>query len=350
VTLEVAQPSGASLAESAAYYRRLLDASRDVPALTAVSAVSRLPVVGSPASTGYELEGRPNAPGESPWAPLRYVEPGALPLLRVPLLAGRDVAVNDGTDAPRVVLVNHAFARLHYGSDRQAVGKRMWLGNERGEWRTVVGVVGDVHIGALEEPMEPTILAPFAQATFPGSLRNVAVIARSPLPPPQALAALRKAITAADPLQAPTKENALAETLAAALAPRRFQTGLFAAFALVAALLAAVGIYAVSTYSVLARRDELAVRLALGSRTTALLGLVLGGALRLALLGAAIGAALAVIGKDVIASSLVELEAWDPATLGAAAGAALLASLLASAVPAVRAARTSALRTLRSDG
>ena len=347
VTLEVAQPPGSDLASAAAYYRRLLERLRELPGFESISGVSRLPVVGSAASTAFEIEGRPNEPGQGPVADLRYVEPGALPLLRVPLLEGRDVGPRDTADAPRVVLVNEAFARAQFpGGD--ALGKRMFWAVERGEWRTIVGVVGDVHLAELERPVQPTIWSPVAQATFPGSTRVLSVVARSPLPAQEALDRLRAGIASFDALQAPARARSLEEAIAGSLAARRLHTGLFLSLALIAGLLAAIGVYAVVSYSVLARFDEFGVRLALGSRRARLVQLVVGQALRLGALGAAIGAGIAVAGNKLISASLVETRPWDPRVLGAVVAAALAASILAAALPAVRAARVSPQRALRS--
>jgi predicted permease len=347
VTLELGQPSGSTLPEAAAYYRRIVEVAAREPGFARVSVISRLPVVGSAASSGFEIQGRPNAPGEAPVADIRYVEPGALALLGVPRLAGRDVGRDDLADRELVVLVNETFVRRHFPGGKGALGQRVRLGNQPDLWRTVVGVVGDVHLAALELPVEPTVWVPLAQATFPSAIRTVAVVARASLPPAAALAALRTSIAASDALQAPARERTLEEALAASLQPRRFQTGLFTAFAAVASLLAAVGTYAALTFSVLARRDELAVRRALGSRPGALLGLVLAESTRLAALGAAIGAGLAVAGNRVVAASLVELAPWDPRVLAVAVAGSVLAAVAASLVPALRAARTSPLRTLR---
>lgn len=349
VTLEVAQPPGADLVASAAYYRRLLERLRQLPGVREVSGLSRLPVVGAAASTGYELEGRPNPPGQAPVADLRYVEPGALPLLRVPFVAGRDVAPTDTAEATRVVLVNQAFVRAQLPRG-DALGKRFWIGNERGEWRTIVGVVGDVHLAELERPVQPTIWMPLPQATFPGSMRSLAVVARSPLPPQLALERLREGIAAFDALQAPARPRTVEEALAGSLAARRLHTGIFLALAAVAALLAAAGVYAVVNYSVLTRVDEFGVRLALGSRRGSLVRLVVGQALRLGAGGAILGAGLAVAGNRLVAAALVETRPWDPRVLAGVVTAALGAALVASLVPAVRAALTSPQRALRGSG
>ena len=349
VSLELAQPPGSTLATASAYYRRLLEHLRELPGFEAVSGVSRLPVVGATASTGFEIEGRPNQQGQGPVADLRYVEPGALPLLRVPLIAGRDVEPRDTAEATRVVLVNEAFVRAHFpGGD--ALGKRMFWAVEEGQWRTIVGVVGDVHLAELEKPVQPTLWAPLAQATFPGATRLFSVVARSPLPPQEALARLRRGIAAFDALQAPARMLPLEEVVAGSLASRRLHTGLFLSIATMAALLAAIGVYAVVSFSVLARVDEFGVRLALGSRRSRLVRLVVGQALRLGALGAAVGACIAVAGNRWIATSLVETRPWDPPVLGAVVGAALAASVLAAAVPAIRAARVPPQRALRGHG
>jgi hypothetical protein len=279
-------------------------------------------------------------------ADLRYVEPGALPLLGVPLVAGRDVEPQDLAGAPFVVLVNRAFAQLQFpGVD--PLGRRLWLGNERGRWRTIVGVVGDVHLAELERPVEPTLWAPFAQATFPGALRTVSLVAKTPLPAAEALRSLRAAISSFDALQAPTRPRPLAQAIASSLAPRRFQAGLYNAFALLAAALAAAGVYGVTAYSVASRRDEFGLRLALGADTARLARLVLGEALRLGGLGLGLGLAGALAGARLLSASLVEVRPWDAGVLAAVGLGILSSALVASAVPALRAARTPPAQALR---
>lgn len=350
VTLVIGQPPGSASTpqEAAAYDRRLLARLEELPGIDAVSAISLLPVVGNPASTSFQLEGRDYPAGGQPVADMRWVEPGALPILGVPFLAGRDVARDDLAGAPRVVLVNRAFARLHF-PDREALGQRLWISTERGDWRTIVGVVGDVHLAELEKPVEPTIWAPFAQCNFPSALRTVSLLARSSLPPAEALSRLRAGITAFDALQAPTRERTLAEAIAGSLAPRRFQAGLFLTFALLAGALAAIGVYGVTAYSVAQRRDELGVRLALGADGGRLARLVVGEGLRLGVFGLATGIAAAIAAGGFVGRWLYGVRSWDPLVLGAVAVAVFGAVVAASLLPALRAARTSPSLALRGE-
>ncbi len=350
VTLEIGQSPGspATPEAAAAYDRRLLDRLAEVPGIEGVSALSRLPVVGAPASTSFQIEGSPTPPGKDLSADMRWVEPGALPLLGVPLVTGRDVARDDRGDSPRVVLVNRAFVRTHF-ADGIAVGRRLWISNERGAWRTIVGVVGDVHLAGLEKPVEPAIWAPFAQCTFPSALRTVAIVARSPLPPAEALTRLRAGIASFDALQAPTRARTLREALAASLAPRRFQAGLFLGFALLAGALAAAGVYGLTAYSVAQRRDELGVRLALGAHGGRLARLVLGEGLRLGACGLVAGLGGALAATRWISRWLYGVQSWDPLVLGAVAAAIFGAVVAASLLPALRAARTSPAVALRGN-
>jgi putative ABC transport system permease protein len=345
VTLEVGLPPNtpAGLEEAARYYRRLIDASRDAPGLTGLAAISRLPVVGAPASTGFQLEGQPNPPGQAPVADLRYVEPGAWSILGVPLLAGRPAEATDLWETPRVAWINRRLAQVHFG-DVDPIGHRLWIGNERGAWRTIVGVVGDVHLAEVERPVEPTLWLPFSQATFPGALRTVVLIAKSPLAPAEALASLAAAVRRFDALQAPSRPRSLSDVLAGSFAQRRLQAGLVNAFALVAGGLAMIGIYAMTAYSVASRRDELGVRLALGANSLLLARLVFAEALRLTAGGLLLGL---VVALAVLRSGAGGLAPWDGPVLLAVMLVALLATACAALAPALRAARTSPARALR---
>jgi len=351
-TIEIGPPAGRSAAppaETAAYMRRLLERLRQEPDLGEVSAISRLPVVGNAAITTFELEGRPNAPGEGPAADVRYLEPGAREILGIDLLAGRDFGEQDGAASPLVALVNRAFVRTHFPAGA-AIGKRLWVGTERGRWRTVVGVIGDVHLAEMERPVGPAIFVPFAQASFPSALRVASVLARPRIVAPgEALERLRAAIAAFDARQAPTRARTLEQAVASSLGGRRFQATLLALFAVLGALLAGVGIYGVSACAVAERRDELGVRLALGADGARLARLMLGEALRLGALGLAIGALLVAVGRGVVARWLFEIRWWDPAVVITVAGVVALTSALAALVPAWRAARTAPSLALRGQ-
>jgi putative ABC transport system permease protein len=353
VAFEIGEPRGGpSPAQTAAYSRRLLERLRETPGIDAVSAMSRLPIVGGMASANFQLEMLPtNPPGQGPVADVRYAEPGALPLLSVPRLAGRDIEATDLSDTTLVLLVNQAFVRTHF-PDRpleQVLGQRLSIGAEPGRWRTIVGVVGDVHLAELEKPVDPTVWAPLHQATFPAALRLVAVIAKSALPPADALARLREATASFDALQAISRPRPLDEAIDGSLAPRRLQAGLFVAFAAVAAALAAVGVYGVTADAVLQRRGEFGVRLALGADGRALLLLVLTQGARLAGIGVALGLLIAIAQQRLLARWLFGVSGWDPSVLAAVAAGTALAALGASFVPALRASRTAPAAVLRGD-
>jgi predicted permease len=350
VTLEIGQPGAGQpgAADPAAYYRRVLGRLRELPGIDSVSLVTRLPVVGLPASTSYDLEEHRAPKGEEPTADYRAVEPGLFALLRVPILAGRDFDERDRADGELVVAINRVLARRHFG-DRDPLGARLQLAGDGDRWRKIVAVVGDVHFAELEKPVEPTVYSPLPQLAYPPAMRIVSLVARSKLAPNEALAALAAGISGFDPAQAVARPRPLAEALATSWAPRRFQAGLFAAFALAAAALAAAGVYGVVAYSVAQRREELGIRLALGATARRLAWDVVGVGLRLGALGLALGTGAALGAGGVVASGLYGVPRADPWVLAAVAGLVAAAALGASCAPALSAARTPPSLALRGD-
>lgn len=278
--------------------------------------------------------------------------------MSIPLIDGRYFTTDDRSNAPLVVIVNESMAK-HSWPGQQAVGKRIHVGNpQKGyPWATVVGVVADTKLGSPDEPGGDQWYFPAEQpATLYGTDASVNltspdggfVTLRSALPPEQMIQTLRATIAEIDPLLALQQVQPMDEVISNVEAPRRFNTDLIAAFAVGALVLAITGIYAVVAFSVSLRAQEIAVRMAVGAQRGNIARLVLISSAKLALIGCGIGVVGSVAVSRLVSSFLFEVSATDPLIYLAGVLLMTAMALLASAVPAARAASADPVELLRS--
>jgi putative ABC transport system permease protein len=278
--------------------------------------------------------------------------------MSIPLIDGRYFTTDDRSNAPPVVIVNESMAK-HSWPGQQAVGKRIHVGNpnKKYPWATVVGVVGDTKLGSPDEPggdqwyipaEQPAILYGTEASVNLTSPDGGFVTLRSALPPEQMIQTLRATIAEIDPLLALQQVQPMDEVISNVEAPRRFNTDLIAAFAMGALVLAITGIYAVVAFSVSLRAQEIAVRMAVGAQRGNIARLVLVSSARLALIGCGIGVLGSVAISRMVSSFLFEVSATDPLIYLAGVLLMTAMALLASAVPAARAASADPVELLRS--
>jgi putative ABC transport system permease protein len=239
------------------------------------------------------------------------------------------------------------------------IGKRLHLGNPKRTlpWATVIGVVPDVHIDAPDQPAGEQWYFPLEQpALIEGSgvtgmvnLSSGWIALRSTLPPEQMIHTLRSVIAGIDPRLALDPVQPMADAVSAVEAPRRFNTGLITAFALAALLLAAMGIYAVIAFSVSQRSQEIAVRIALGAQRSDVARLVLGSGAKIAAAGCTLGVLGSLAVSHLVGAFLFGVIATDPIVYTASICLMLALALLASALPALRAAAADPAHALRSE-
>jgi putative ABC transport system permease protein len=334
----------------AARTRYFAEAVRRVAALPGVEmagAVNVLPL-GGQTPRSYRIEGYLPGPGEpQPVSQIRRIEPGYLSALRIPVLQGRDLAATDDAKAPPVALVNEAWARRYFPG-REVLGRRLILAigaNSDGVYRTVVGVVKDVHELGLDQPAAPTFYLP-QQQSAPDELR---VVARVNGDPARFGPALREALASVDPAQAPDQIRTLEDVAASSLLPRRFPLQLLGAFGALALLLSALGIYGITAYAVAQRTREIGVRMAIGATAQGVVWLVLTGALRTLFIGLAVGGAAALGLAQLISSQLYGVGPRDPITYLTIALILAVVAIVASAIPALRAARVDPISALRAE-
>jgi len=322
------------------YFEQGLRAAAALPGVTAVGANLILPTRGRFGQT-IEIEGYERASGE-PWPTdeFRAVLPGYFVAMRQRILAGRDFSAADDAKAPLVVLVNDAWARRYFPG-KEVVGRRIKIDTERHRdaWWTIVGVVSDAREYGLDEAVPPVFY--YSAPQEPAD--QMTLVVRGRITP----AAVRQALSRVDPAQPVDRVLPLED--ASSLAVRRFPLQLLAAFAALALLLSAVGIYGVTSYAVAQRTREIGVRMAVGASAASVIRMVLSGALRTVVAGICVGAVAALAGSKLIASQLYGISARDPLTYAVIAALLGLVAVAASGVPALRATRIDPMAALRAE-
>jgi len=269
------------------------------------------------------------------------VTPGYFGAIGMPLKAGRDVRLTDTRDSEPVVLINERLARDAWPG-QEAVGKRLRFSSDR-EWARVIGVVGDIrHLGPSTEP-RPEIYQPDSQRSFP----FMAFVVRTETDPMAIAPSIRRAVAELDPSLPLGGLRTMEQHLERSLSKPRFFSTLVTAFGGLAVTLALIGIYAMMAWSVSERRQEFAIRLALGARGSAVIGMVLRQALMLAAAGVAAGLGAAWIASGVIAGMLYGIRPTDPSAFALTAVGVAAVALVACYVPARRALRVDPVSLLR---
>ena len=328
-----------------AYLQALLRRLGDLPGVRAVGAARSLPLEGDDAEVDVRAEDAPPPEGGTPSAWVRPVTEGYFEAIGLTLREGRGFEAADDAGGERVAVVNETLAHAFF-PDGDAVGRRIaWADGAGAGWRTVVGVAADVRHFGLREPPRPAVYVPYRQDA-PARMSVVVRVDGDPL----ALAAdLRRAVSGLDPSIAPARLRPLRTLVDAALAPDRFAAILLSVFALLALVLAAVGVYGVVHHGVSWRTREVAVRVALGADAADVTRAVVGGALAMAAAGVAIGVAGSIAVGRLLADLLFGVRPVDAPTLAATAALMGAVALLAAWTPARRAGRADPVRGLRSE-
>ena len=336
-------------AQVAAFHEQLIERLGALPGVESAAAGSTLLLSRLPNSAEINIEGRPPLPADAVNAPVPYdsVSPAFFTTLQIPLRRGRFFSHTDGPDAPQVAIVNESFVRRFFPGE-DPLGRRVTFGTPGRpdtRWQTIVGVVADTKRGGFGRPAWAEIYFPMQQAPDP----RVFVFVRTGGDPMALASAAQAAVWSIDRDQAIAGILTVRDLLAQREASRWFTTLLLGLFAGVALVLAAIGIYGVIAYSTAQRTQEIGIRLALGADRRSVLRLVLGGGLRIAAAGLALGLAGALALTHVLSSLLYGVGTRDPLTFVAVPSVLLLVSLAACWIPARRALRVDPLTALRSD-
>jgi putative ABC transport system permease protein len=327
------------------FFEQMLDRVRAIPGVESAAVVNTLPLARG-AATDFVIEGQPAPPpGNEPSADIRMIAGDYFSTMRIPLLRGRWFDARDNESSPKVMVVNRQMAERYWPGENP-VGKRLtmmdWGPPLTGE---VVGVVGDVKADSLDTPIGFTIYWPERQ--FPSIFDNLVI--RTSRDPSQMASTVKSIVHSFDPDLPVANIATMQERLATSVRPHRVQTVLLGVFALLALSMAVVGIYGVMAYSVSRRRREIGIRMALGADGRAVRSLVLRQGLRWAALGAVLGLVGALALAGVLSTLLYGVSPRDPATYGGVTLLLLFVAMIACYLPAQRAARLDAIRTLRSD-
>ncbi len=297
-----------------------------------------LPLSGTNSDSSFTIEGRDRTQGKvPPDEEIRVITPDYFKVLRVPLLAGRFFDQRDNSDAPKVVIINQAFVRKWFRGENP-LGKRITQDDPAKpdvHWMTIVGVVGDVRHRGLDFAPAPEYYLPHAQLPY----RGMTLAVRSEQDPRSLATAIRRQVQTLDPDLPIANVRTLDQVISDSVAPRRLSVVLLGVFAAIALLLAAVGVYGVMSYLVAQRTHEIGVRMALGAQRGDVLRLVVGHALKLIGIGALIGLALAFASTRALSALLYNVSAFDLTTFVVVTVALSAIALLASYIPAHRAAR-----------
>jgi len=319
------------------------------PGVLSAGAMDGAPMGFGSSNVGYAVKGRQVFAAPFLNLPVAYiypVTPGLLATMGVPLLRGRALEANDRLGAPPVLLINQTLAHTIFPNE-DPIGKQIMCGFDDTEgWWTIVGVVGDIRSDSPAEVPTPNFYVPIAQ--HPGNAGDMQIVARTAVESGAMAETLRKVLLRNHPeiaVKATTMRQNIGETQRA----DNFRSVLFGSFAAVSILLAAIGMYGVTAYSVAQRKFEFGVRVALGANRAQVLRMVLGKATACAALGIGIGVALSLSLARVLSSVIGKLPAFDTAAYAIGSIAILSISLLATAFPAQAAANVDPMTVLRSE-
>ncbi len=318
------------------FYEEALRRIKNIPGVQHVAFTVMLPLSGSNTDSSFIIEGQdPKATGAYPDEEIRDITPDYFRVLQTPLLKGRFFTETDTAASPPVVIVNQAFARKYFGNG-EALGKRISRDDTNPTWTTIVGVVADIKHRSLDAGAQPEYYLPHAQ----GPDRGMVLAVRSAQDARTLARAIREELRNIDPDIPLANVRTLDAVVADSIAPRRLSVVLLCAFSGIALLLASVGMYGVISFLVVQRTHEIGVRMALGAQRSDVLRMVIGHAAKLLLVGAAIGLPIAFFSSSALRTVLYQVSPFDISIFLIVTAILGGVGLLASYLPALRAARS----------
>ena len=324
------------------FAERLLTQTQSLPGVQGVAVSNSLPPDETDYSSGFTIEGQDQSEHV---AYFTIVSPDYFRVLGIPLRSGRAFTGADVADSQRVVLINETLQR-DFLSGEDPIGRRINIGSKQEpQWNTIVGVVGDVKYNGLADDVQPALYYPISQQPTWGSL----VIKTDVADPLSVTSAVRNEIKKIDPDVPLTNVATMDDRLSKSVAQPRFRTTLIALFAVVALVLACVGIYGVISYSVTLRTHEIGIRMALGAQRGHVLKMVIGQAIVLAIAGVALGLTGSYALTSLMSKLLFGVKPTDPATFLITAAILSFTALIASYLPARRATKIDPLEALRYE-
>jgi putative ABC transport system permease protein len=328
----------------AAFGDRILERIRALPEVVSASLVNRLPLAGGTQTGGIELEGLDPKATVLGNVDYRSVTPDYFRTLEIPLLSGRSFAETDTEGSPQVAIIDERLAKL-VATLGDPVGRRVRIPVMNLPWLRIVGVVGHIRHDRLDADTRPQVYFPYKQRTQD----RMALAVRTRTDPAAIGGSLVSAIRAVDSEQPVYDARTLEAVVDRSVAQRWLQTVLLGSFAVIAVLLASIGVYGVIAYTVGQRRREFGIRLALGASRSEIVGLVMRRGVLLFACGAAIGLAAAAASARVLASLLFNISGFDLISLGVSTAILFIVALAACGLPARRAASVDPSLALRAE-
>jgi putative ABC transport system permease protein len=356
LTMTVPVPANkfATAAAQSAFFDRVLQQVRATPGVEWAGVVDDLPLGNGGSHQPVAIEGQPVVPmADQPEVDVRLISPGYLRALRVPLLRGRDISDSDVAGRTPVALVSESMAK-RFWPNQDPLGKHLTLTFFPKEAREVVGIIGDVKLDTLDETRPvASVYWPlnqmFAPPSEPWRSFGMSLAVRTSSDPLSAVSAVTTAVRQVDPQTPVIDVISMNGLISNSLSPQRSNMLLLAAFAGLALVLTAVGIYSVLAYAVRRRVREIGIRMALGASHSDVLQMVIADGLKPILVGVGIGFAAALALGRVVSSLLYGVHSTDPLTFAIVALLLVSVGLLATVVPAYRATRVEPIGTLREE-
>jgi predicted permease len=331
------------------FFGQVLDDVRAIPGVASAGYITGLPFAMRGRVWSVAVPERPELPPEERIVSLRQITPGFFATLGIPVVAGRDVSESDTQTSQQVAVVSASFVRRFWPGENP-IGRRFSGSGPVGE-RVVVGVVGDIRWRGMEQESEPQLYLAYGQVRDGSLIGHIPreLVVKSSLSASVLVPRIRSAVARADAQQPVSNIQPLTDIVAGETAPRRVQVRVLGAFAIVALLLAAIGLHGLLAYNVSQSTREIGVRVALGAARSGILGMVMRHGMRLAIAGVVIGAVAAVAAGRILQSLLAGVSVTDAPAFGAATSLVVLATAAGSLLPALRAVRVDPVEVMRAE-
>jgi putative ABC transport system permease protein len=347
ITFHLSAPGG-PMSDSVRYvqfYGPVLERLRMLPGVRSASMTTLLPIQGSGWNGNFTIVGRPKEtdPGKEPFAEYRVVSSSYFASLGIPMMQGREFTNRDALDAPSVVIINDEFVRRYFPNENP-IGKQIFAWTSKPS--TVIGVARSVHQVSLDSPPRTELYVAAAQT--PWQLYGMTYVLSTRGAPEAIMPSVRAAIRDVAPLQPIFQVRTMEGVISDSLRSRKLTLSLLAIFAAVALVLSAAGVFGVMSYGVSQREREIGIRMALGARGSEVTTMVLRDAGKLVVAGIVIGLAAAAGLTRVLSGMVYGVSVRDPATFGLVAATIAVVAMVASLLPALRAARVDPIAAMRN--
>ena len=318
-----------------------------LPGIESTGLISSAPLSGGVYAGGFSIEGRDaGSANEDLSADRRMISSEYFNALGIPIVRGRHFTERDNQASPGVAIVSESLARRFLSND-DAIGQRIKLGGRDSTrpWLSIVGIAGDVRDTGLESDGRPCVYVPYPQ--FPSL--SMSIVARTGIDPKALISAIRNEVWAVDKDQPVTDIKTMDEYVAGSVSARRANALLLTVFAVLALVLASIGVYGVMAYSVTQRVHEIGIRMALGAQTSDVIKLIVGSGMALVLAGVGIGIGGALALSRVLSSLLYGVSSTDPITFSLVSVILSSVALVANYIPARRATKVDPMIALRHE-